>query len=262
MKRTLHLGKVDYNETGRENCAVDLEIELRHIGPTYTTTGEIVQKQTTDHRMLAEYNELSVCGSIWNPGHSDIYSGGQNIDEIAALFPHNRQVQRIHAIWSEWHLNDMTSGCIHQPDEWTCTHQPEEHDADIAALQQMIEALYERRAETSEIATTKYHLQWTEEVRALAHAEPVLNGWTIAREMRSEGKTAPPNISKIGGTFMTHKSHGFRGDACVVCGRARWDEPSDKCPETGYRYGTSWLVRVLPPEIEAEITAILQPKEA
>ena len=50
---------------------------------------------------------LSICGSIWNPRGSDIYSGGQNIDEIAKIFSHNKKVQKIREIWDRWHLNDM-----------------------------------------------------------------------------------------------------------------------------------------------------------
>jgi hypothetical protein len=44
-----------------------------------------------------------------------------------------------------------------------------------------------------------------------------------------------------------------RGDACDVCERNRWDEPTDHCPETGYRFGTAWLVDVPPAEVLAEL---------
>lgn len=91
---TIHLPKVDYNNSGRRNCAVDIEVELRE-----RDNDEI---------------ELSICGSVWNPGHTDIYSGGQNDKEIAALFPQNARVQRLVEIWRRWHLNTMRAGCEHQ----------------------------------------------------------------------------------------------------------------------------------------------------
>lgn len=62
-----------------------------------------------------------------------------------------------------------------------------------------------------------------------------LNGWPVIREL-----------------FGEHP-YPKRGDACHVCDRARWDEPSDACPETGYRYGTAWLYEPVPPEIIAEL---------
>lgn len=57
---------------------------------------------------------------------------------------------------------------------------------------------------------------------------PTRNGWPVVRRL-----------------YGTHP-HPHHGDECHVCGRFRWDEPSDHCPETGYRYGTSWLVKPLP----------------
>lgn len=93
MKKTLQLGKVDYEGTGRIENAVELSWELEDKG-----------------RGLV----FSMCGAIWNRQHSDHISGGQNIDEIAALFPDNAQVQRMHEIWQRWHLNDLKAGCEHQ----------------------------------------------------------------------------------------------------------------------------------------------------
>ncbi len=92
-RRNLNLGKVDYNETGRKVNLVQIEIELRR---------------------KEKGIELSICGEIWNHIHTDIISGGQNIDTIARLFPHNKKVQRVKEIWKRWHLNDIRAGCAHQ----------------------------------------------------------------------------------------------------------------------------------------------------
>ena len=85
MNKTLDLGKIDYNGTGRKVNKVEIEIEL-------------------------EDGRLSICGDIWDSKQSDVYSGGQNIDEIASLFPHDKKVQRIKEVWERWHLNDLKAG--------------------------------------------------------------------------------------------------------------------------------------------------------
>jgi len=87
-RKEIELGKVDYNGSGRKNCPVSIEVEIR------------------DRDNGAE---LSICGNIWNPIRTDCYSCGQNLDEIAKLVP-TAKVRRIHAVWKEWHLNGMNAG--------------------------------------------------------------------------------------------------------------------------------------------------------
>lgn len=89
MKKTLSFGKVDYNNKGRRNCKVTIEVELKD-------------------------GELSICGNVWNPSETDIYSGGQNLDEIRKLLRGNPKVKRIHEIWQRWHLNHMRAGSPRQ----------------------------------------------------------------------------------------------------------------------------------------------------
>jgi hypothetical protein len=89
MKKTIDLGKIDYNGTGRKINKVEIRVEL-------------------------EEGRLSICGDIWNGHHTDCISCGQNIDEIASLFPHKKTVQRIKAIWERWHLNDLKAGSPNQ----------------------------------------------------------------------------------------------------------------------------------------------------
>jgi len=85
MRHTIELGKVDYNRSGRRNCAVTLEVSW---------DGE----------------RFSACASIWNPRRTDIYAGGQMVEEACAYFPHDKRAQRVLALWREWHLNDMNAG--------------------------------------------------------------------------------------------------------------------------------------------------------
>lgn len=90
MERIIELGKADYNKSGRRNCRVTVEIELKEGG------------------------NVSICGTVWNPRGTDCYSGGQNYDTIAELFPHSKRVRRLVDLWKRWHLNDMHAGCEHQ----------------------------------------------------------------------------------------------------------------------------------------------------
>lgn len=83
------LGYVDYNHTGKANCEAAITWEL------------------IDGR-------FSMQAEIWNLRKTDIYQGGQCVDTVAALFPHNAKAQRMVAIWQRWHLNDMRAGCEHQ----------------------------------------------------------------------------------------------------------------------------------------------------
>lgn len=85
MQRKFTVGKVDYNDSGRKNCTVTLEYALKDGG-------------------------FTMSGNIWNPRMTDIYSGGQCVDEIASYFPENETVQRMAAVWKRWHLNDMQAG--------------------------------------------------------------------------------------------------------------------------------------------------------
>lgn len=94
FNRTVHLGKIDYIGKGQRNCAVDIDVEVR-----LNKEGDLT---------------LSMVGNIWNPRHTDAFSSGQNLEEIATYFPHDKRVLRLVEIWRVWHLNDMKAGCEHQ----------------------------------------------------------------------------------------------------------------------------------------------------
>lgn len=88
MRKKIEIGKVDYEGKGKVN-SVDIEYSL------------------VDGR-------FSASGNIWLSSKKDIISGGQNLDEIAELFPSNELVQRIVQVWKKWHLNDMNAGSPRQ----------------------------------------------------------------------------------------------------------------------------------------------------
>jgi len=85
-RKTLNLGKVDYNGRGRKINAVDITWSIDDNG------------------------RFSMWAGIWNGNHTDYITCGQMVDEVAKLFPHNKKVQRMAQIWERWNLNDMRAG--------------------------------------------------------------------------------------------------------------------------------------------------------
>jgi hypothetical protein len=79
------LGKCDYNGSGKRNCKAAITWEL-------------------------ESGRFSMQAEIWNPRETDIYCGGQCVDTIAAMFPHDKKAQRMVEVWKRWHLNGMKAG--------------------------------------------------------------------------------------------------------------------------------------------------------
>lgn len=92
MKKTISFGKIDYNNSGRKNCLVTINLELRH----------------TDKGVV-----FSCCGDIWNPRKSDIYCGGQCLDTIAEYIK-TPMFKEIHRLWKLHHLNNMHAGTVEQ----------------------------------------------------------------------------------------------------------------------------------------------------
>lgn len=103
LTKTLSFGKVDYNRSGRKNCLVTVDVELKD-------------------------GTLSICGNVWNHLKSDTYLGGQCLDDLQKLLPHDKKLARIVAIWDRWHLNHMRAGCQHQREAgWTWQTHPSVH---------------------------------------------------------------------------------------------------------------------------------------
>ena len=95
------LGKVDYNKTGRKACACNLTYELRQ----------------TEHGP-----EFSAQGEVWNHLHTDIYCGGQCVDELVTQYGKgSRKAKRLQAIWERYHLNGMRAGSAVQ-EQWLRDH--------------------------------------------------------------------------------------------------------------------------------------------
>lgn len=97
MKTTISFGKVDYNERGKRNHPVELELELKNY---------------------PDKPIFSVCGNVWLTNKSDIVMGGQCIDSIWKYFSDQLQnpalYKEIMELWEKYHLNDMVPGTPEQ----------------------------------------------------------------------------------------------------------------------------------------------------
>lgn len=98
----LNLGKIAYTSKQRRN-PVRLTLRVRQV-----------EGQDWDTLQPTKTVAISVCGEIWNAPGTDCVSVGQNIEEIASLFPEDKKVQRIAELWREWHCNDLKAGTIRQ----------------------------------------------------------------------------------------------------------------------------------------------------
>lgn len=93
MRRIFNFGKIAYYSNRRENL-VTVEVELTEKDGKHVFTAS---------------------GNIWNRLHTDIISGGQNLDEIAKTpVGHNPTFKEIYRLWKLYHLNDMHPECKHQ----------------------------------------------------------------------------------------------------------------------------------------------------
>lgn len=94
----------------KELAVIDVELKL--------------EDKKTNWETLDRENGAIVCsmsGLIKNANTGRDISGGQNLDEIAKMFPQNKDLQELVSYWKEYHLNDMEAGTIRQTkaiDEW------------------------------------------------------------------------------------------------------------------------------------------------
>lgn len=117
MKKTFDFGKIDYMGRNRKDCAVNVTIELKEKGGEKVFDKDGVFTGNYCNR----YVEFTASGNIWNHCHSDIYSGGQNLDEIAKYIK-TPLFQKIYTFWKKYHLNGMHAGTPEQEKaiaEWT-----------------------------------------------------------------------------------------------------------------------------------------------
>ena len=99
FRKFFTFAKVDYNHTGRRINAADLEVEYR-LEVKY------------QNGVPSLYWEYSACGRVWNNRHSDIISGGQNLESMAkfSAIRNDKNFSEAFSLWKMYHLNGMTAG--------------------------------------------------------------------------------------------------------------------------------------------------------
>lgn len=135
MKNTLSLGKVAYYGKSKSN-EVTLELELK-------TKSDCIDWETLEP--IENITTLSICGNIWNSKKTDIYCGGQCLDEISKYIK-TKEFNRIKSIWEEYHLNDLNAGTKSQTEairEWESKGNKYEYEAACNHLKDI--GLYEDR---------------------------------------------------------------------------------------------------------------------
>lgn len=113
MKKIIDFGKIDYNGSGRKNCTVTIELELRKKGGEEVFTLDAEGKKKYTGEITPVYYEFSACGNIYNPSRSDIYICGQCLDEIAEYIK-DPLFTEIYDLWKNYHLNGMNAGTPEQ----------------------------------------------------------------------------------------------------------------------------------------------------
>lgn len=237
MKKTINFGKIDYNNSGRKNCEVTIEIEIRQRGGEKTfTIDPITKEHIPTGKTTPIYNELSICGNIWNPRHTDIYCGGQCLDTIskyinAPLF------KEIYKYWKLYHLNGMHPECEHQAAEgWTEAAKKEVElyiftlNPETLKRQKEIEGLAIECAKRGEPFRTTTKQQY---VLALNYS--ITTHKKELPEPQKEFYTLKKTEKKLLG-WLRENEHPDG----ILC---------KPCPVCGYKYGTEWKHRDIPADV-------------
>lgn len=207
MKKTFDFGKIDYNGTGRKNCAVTVEVELR---------------QKEDGREV-----LSICGNIWNTRHTDIYCGGQCLDTIAR-YVKTPLFKELYRFWKLYHLNDMHPECEHQAAQgWrkiAAEYVP------LYTFQMTADAIRAQRAIKEKVLTAARN---GEAYQTTAEEQKTL---ALDFSIKYHADALPAEIAP----FYTLKETERK-----MCGWLKESEHpqgilSKPCPVCGYQYGHSW----------------------
>lgn len=207
LRKTFELGKIAYYGSRREN-AVDVTIELRE----------------KEHGEL----EFSATGNIWNRIHTDILSGGQNLDEIAKFKGNNPIFKEIYKFWKLYHLNTMHPECKHQAAlGW---REKAAEKVTIYEFSLNCETSREQTQINSKIlgaAKTGTAYTPTEHEQKIINLEYFLktDNEELPEELRAYYKPYRKETKSLGWLKPEEHPEGILTKECPVC---------------GYKYGTSW----------------------
>lgn len=246
MKKIIEFGKIDYMDRGRKDCPVTVEIEIRQRGGEKTF---VINPATKERFYTGEttpvYNELSICGTIWNHLRTDCYCGGQCLDTIAEYI-HSPLFKELYKYWKLYHLNGMHPECEHQ--EAAGWKEKSAEKVTLYKFTLTTETLKEQNAIKSavlEAAKNGESLNIPEEKRLILALD----------------YTHTSHTEELPGTIATY--YKLRETETKTLGWLRENEHPDgilckPCPVCGYKYGTEWKHRDIPADVLKRIYEIME----
>lgn len=213
--------------------------------PVFTTvhlyTGDR-EKEQTDITLpkVTDPLLLSITGVVGPLRDGDcIGNSGQCIDSLDEITNFaegwdKEKVQRLKAVWEEWHLNDMRPKCIHQKDWDTGKElvvQRYRYVAKVGYYGEKIkygEATEEEKAlfEEAEYTWKITSVSGTSEAYPEESIKKLL-GLGLLEETKTE-------LELAGWTYASEHPEGLLSKPCPVC---------------GYKYGNAWLYEALPQDV-------------
>jgi hypothetical protein len=162
------------------------------------------------------------------------HGGGQCVDEIAQWFPEV-------APYLKYHLNDMNAACEHQEALGWHSCQGYHKEGETCAEPQ--------RLPMAIIASCGNPFDGGGKCKQ--------RPWKEAHRIDDDGLTVPPVCPSCGRRAQWRGPFPWGRVRAVLSVEIRpegdrhcdFDAMSAPCPECGYRYGTAWLKRELPPEV-------------
>lgn len=246
MKRTIEFGKIDYMGRGRKDCLVTVEIEIRQRGGEKTfTINPATKERVYTGKTTPIYNELSICGNIWNHRHTDIYCGGQCLDTIAEYI-HTPLFQELYKYWKLYHLNGMHPECEHQETAgWTETAKKEVELYTFTLTPETLKRQKEIEGMAIESAKRGEPFRTTIKQRYIL---------ALDYSITAHNKELPDHQKEFYTLKKTEKK---------LLGWLRESEHPDgilckPCPVCGYKYGTEWKHRDIPADVLARIYEIIE----
>lgn len=108
FKCKVQFGKIALDGKSRRNAA-DITMELKKRGGETTVYAD----GTPTGKTTPTYIEFTASGNVWNHIHTDIYMGGQCLDDMSKYIK-TPKFKKILKWWKTYHLNGMNAGTPEQ----------------------------------------------------------------------------------------------------------------------------------------------------
>lgn len=101
VRKVIEFGKIDYYGTGRKANLVTVTMELEEVR---FRRGAIGGEWSPMLLKGSKGIQFSVSADVWNHIRSDIFMGGQCLDEIGHVPVNDALFQEIKRLWKKYHL--------------------------------------------------------------------------------------------------------------------------------------------------------------